>query len=62
MSILTASPYNLELGTVVSARVKATNRVGSSSFSVVNTIGAVIQGLPLKPPTNPFRGDQTSTD
>ena len=56
MSVLTASPYNLELGTVVSARVKATNRIGSSAFSNSNSLGAVIQGLPSKPPTKPYRG------
>ena len=54
MAILVASPYNLERGNVISARVKALNRIGSSAFSNSNTLGAVVQGLPLQPPNKPY--------
>lgn len=61
MSILTSSPYSLVEGNIISAKVKAQNRIGASSFSIANSLGAVVQGLPHKPSTPPTSGPLTNT-
>jgi len=43
MTTLTASPYLLGFGDLVSTIISATNSVGSSSFSEANTSGASVQ-------------------
>lgn len=41
--------YNLAQGTLVQARVAATNALGTSSYSATNTAGALIEVPPQKP-------------
>jgi len=46
LTVLRASPYSLTLGTLVQAKVKATNVIGDSAFSQENTAGATIETEP----------------
>jgi hypothetical protein len=60
METLTGSEFNLVLGDLVVATVKATNEKGSGSFSTTNIIGALIEVIPLAPSTAPRRGVRTN--
>lgn len=46
MAILRASPYSLGYGDTVQAIVAATNSIGDSDYSEVNTSGAIIETVP----------------
>jgi hypothetical protein len=46
MATLRASPYLLDQGDVVQAIVAATNTLGTSAYSEVNTSGAEIETVP----------------
>ena len=46
MNVLRGAPYNLVLGDLVRAKVKATNAVGDSDFSQENTGGVVVETVP----------------
>jgi hypothetical protein len=65
MNELTASPFNLVQGDLVVARMRATNVVGSSSYSASTVQGgqsyADVRTIPHKPPTPPTRGGASST-
>lgn len=60
VSTLTASPFSLEQGDIVYARVMATNAIGDSSVSDVNSSGADIRVVPTTPTSPPSRGSSTS--
>lgn len=57
---LQASPYNLELGDLVQAVVRATNLIGESPDSSHNTAGALIETVPSAPPVAPQRNAATT--
>lgn len=65
MSALTDEPFNLLQTDEVVAKVLATNIIGDSAYSEDSSqrpgTGAVIQTVPLKPPTPPSRGPGTTT-
>lgn len=60
MSSLSNSPYSLILGDLVVAMVRASNEKGPGQFSGSNTVGALIQRVPLSPVQAPFSGTQTN--
>ena len=60
MTTLRTSPYLLLLNDEVVAMVRAKNLIGWGSFSTVTTSSATISTEPLKPPTVPYRGVDTS--
>jgi hypothetical protein len=60
MDTLKASPFNLVQGDLVVAKILATNDIGDSSYSIVNTVGADIRVAPLTPILEPYRGSLTS--
>jgi len=62
MATLTAGPFSLTQGTIVVARVLATNAIGSSSYSTPNSLGADIRVAPHAPSVAPSRGDGTDVD
>ncbi len=51
ITALMANPYDLLQGDLVVAKVTATNTYGTSSDSTLNTLGALIEVPPHKPPT-----------
>lgn len=55
MTQLMSSTFNLTLGDLIVARVKASNVKGFGPYSPVNIIGAVIQSKPLAPINGPRR-------
>ena len=61
MAVLQDEPFLLEQGDPVIARVSATNQIGTSDFSDLNSITGLIQTVPGKPPTEPSRGPLTTT-
>jgi len=65
MAALQDSPFLLAQTDEVVAKVLATNIIGDSAYSEDSSqrpgIGAVIQTVPLKPPTPPSRGPLTTT-
>ena len=61
MQTLTSSPFNLVQGDIVQARVLASNVIGDSAFSQINSVGADIRGIPLQPPLAPYRSSLTTT-
>jgi hypothetical protein len=60
MSVLIASPYSLTQGTIVRARVYASNAFGAGATSAANTDGAKVRVAPLVMAA-PRRGAATST-
>ena len=54
------SPYELELGDLVQARIRAVNLIGVSIDSSHNTDGALIETVPSAPPVAPVRSSATS--
>lgn len=60
MSTLSSSTFNLGLGDLVVAMIRATNEKGTGQFSGTNTIGALIQTVPQAPEQAPFSGPQTN--
>lgn len=46
MSSLTVDPFNLVLGNLVVAMVRASNEKGTGQYSGTNTVGALIQQVP----------------
>jgi len=60
MSTLTSSPFNLALGDLVVAMIRATNEKGTGQFSGTNSVGALIQTVPQAPESAPFSGSQTN--
>lgn len=46
MANFLTAPYNLAQGTLIRAKVKATNEVGDSQFSQVNNSGADVKTVP----------------
>ena len=53
-------PYDLMQGDMVQAYVTATNTYGTSTQSLVNTLGALIEVVPHKPPTLIRKGWNTN--
>jgi hypothetical protein len=51
MSQLYSSPFSLSAGTLIEVTVSATNAVGDSTPSPVNTVGQTIQSVPVVAPT-----------
>lgn len=59
MSVFTTSPYSLQYGDIVKARVSATNPGGTSTVSSTNSAGATVYTSPTVGPT-PTSGAGTS--
>ena len=59
MPTLTAGPYSYTRGTLIKARLTATNAKGTSAVSAANTAGAVAKTLPVAPAA-PTRNSATS--
>jgi titin len=57
---LQASPFDLALGDLVQARIRAVNLVGESVDSSQNTAGALIETVPSAPPVAPLRNPLTT--
>jgi hypothetical protein len=62
MDVLTSTPFNLEQGDVVIAKILAANIVGESQYSMENSLGGVIRIVPHTPVLAPYRGQQTAED
>ena len=61
ISALMSSPYYLSQGALVIADVAAINAIGTGTYSVDNTAGALIETIPLTPPVAPLRDSQTTS-
>lgn len=59
MSVLRAAPYSLPYDTLIKIRGRAHNQNGIGAYSVVNSTGARIQTIPIKP-DSPSEGANTS--
>ena len=57
---LQGSPFNLELGDLAQAVVRATNLIGESPDSSHNTDGALVETVPSAPPVAPQRNAATT--
>ncbi len=53
MSIMLASPYTLVQGDLIIAVIEAKNAIGWGSASIQNTVGILVQTVPLKPIASP---------
>ena len=53
--------YKLTLGTLIRAKVTATNSMGESIASAANTIGVSVQTIAQTPSTGPIRVEDQST-
>ncbi len=60
MSTLSASPFNLVLGDLVVAMVRASNEKGTGQYSGTNNAGALIQQVPQAPASAPYSGPRTN--
>jgi hypothetical protein len=60
MSTLTVTPFNLVLGDLVVAMVRASNEKGTGQYSGTNKEGALIQQVPQAPTSAPYSGPQTN--
>jgi len=56
---LQATPFDLQQGDLVQAKVTATNNYGDSAISDANTAGALIETVPHIPTIAPTRGSNT---
>lgn len=59
MSVLWAAPYTLPVGSLVAVKVAAINGVGTSSYSTVNSVGALVTTVPDAPTIAPTSGATT---
>jgi hypothetical protein len=57
---LLEAPFSLAQGDMIEARVTAINSVGSSTPSVLNTFGALLELVPHRPPTAPTKNYSTT--
>ena len=60
MQTLTGSQFNLVQDDQVLAQVQATNAIGQGPLSDVSTVVALVQVVPHKPLSPPYRNENTS--
>jgi hypothetical protein len=60
MSSLIVDPYALVQGNTVLARLVAVNSIGASIPSSVNSVGALVELVPQKPPVAPTKNAATT--
>lgn len=60
MSTLTGNDFELVLGNLVVAKVRASNEKGAGLFSPTNIVGALVEEVPLAPSSAPRRGVKTN--
>lgn len=60
MNSLIVTPYSLAQGTVIKTRLVAVNSIGASIPSSVNSVGALVELVPQKPPVAPTKNAATT--
>jgi hypothetical protein len=60
LTSLLEEPFSLAQGDLIQARVTAVNSVGSSTASVLNSFGVLLELVPHKPPTAPTKNYSTT--
>lgn len=61
MTVFLAAPYSLSEGDLIEVKVIATNDIGDSTESAVNTVGENVQTVPHTPTNAPSRNSATTT-
>lgn len=61
MTVFLASPFSLSKGDLIKAVVLATNEIGDSVNSDLNTSGILVQTVPDTPSTGPSRGSASTS-